>query len=65
MVESNKVEIKSFWKSKTFWASIAYIVAGIAFYVNGQLSAGLALTSAGIISTALRYYTKTEIEWKL
>lgn len=64
--EKKKVEYtKQFWKSKTLWANVVFVLAGVSFYVQGELATGGALTLAAIINTVIRYYTTSPLDWNI
>ena len=56
-------EIKSIWKSKTFWVAVIQIIAGILLAVSDQLMAGGALTASGIVAVILRSVTSSGVNW--
>ena len=56
--------MKLFWQSKLFWLGITEIAIGVLQYVSGQLSAGGAITSMGIITILLRFVTSKAITLK-
>jgi len=55
-------ESKEFWKSKTLWTNVLFVVAGLATWASGEMATGATITLAGIINTALRIYTKHELK---
>lgn len=52
---------KNFLHSKTFWAGIIELVIGILLYVQGQLTAGGALSLFAILQIVLRFVTDGKI----
>ena len=51
------------YKSKTFWAGVLKVLAGISLGIADQLVAGITLTVAGVVTIVLRIVTKEAIEW--
>jgi len=54
---------KNWIKSKTLWANLAILAAGVLTLLAGELNAGASLTVAGVANMVLRVVTKTELKW--
>ena len=54
---------KPFWASKTLWISVLAVAIGVLEFVNGQVTAGLQLTIAGVVSAILRLVTTESVKW--
>ena len=51
-------ETKPFWKSKTLWANVLLVVAGVATGAADALGSGSSLTILGLVNIVLRVITK-------
>lgn len=52
---------KKWYKSRTLWAGVFQIIAGISIAIEGQISAGTAITFFGMMMLVLRIITKNAI----
>ena len=64
LTKKELVEVKPFWKSKTFWIGLMQVVIGVLTYIQGQLEAGSAITLFGILQVVIRFMTKQPIKMK-
>ena len=56
------MQVKSFWKSKTFWLGVAMVVGSIAEYINGlPVEVSTAQLVSGILTIVMRFLTNQGI----
>ena len=56
------MEPKPWWQSKTFWAGVSAIVAGVAMWVQGLGIETLLTSATGMLMIILRIVTKQPLE---
>lgn len=61
--EIEVIIVKKWWTSKTLWTNVAIVAIGVASVLAGQYEAGIPITVAGIVNTALRVISKEGIEF--
>lgn len=52
---------KKWYESKTVWANLMIITAGVLTAVAGQLETGVPITVAGVLNILLRTVTKSPL----
>ena len=60
---ATKTETKAWYESKTVWANILLIVAGVAGGFAGLLSSGIPITAIAVMNLVLRVISKSELKW--
>jgi hypothetical protein len=55
---------KKWYESKTLWTNTLLMAIGILSWAKGQVEAGLPLTLASFLNTALRLATKYKLRFK-
>ena len=57
-------EVKSIFKSKTFWLGVINVVIGVLQYIGGSIEAGTGITLNGILIILLRVVTNQPVRLK-
>ena len=63
-LKRNKMAEKKWFESKTVWINVLALVGGVITMLAGELQAGGAITTIGIVNVILRYVTTSAITLK-